>query len=117
MAHVVSNRSDLTLCTSAVIDSVPILSSNQLFVRCRRRDGLMHCVSVLHMQEPDAARTQADDKSDPDFNVSKDEMRAADTAAAEEPGAGKAMHGCFKWATSCGSSPWHCRTLCLRLRF
>lgn len=38
-------------------------------------------------QEPDAARTQADDKSDPNFDVSKDEMRTADTAAAEEPGA------------------------------
>ncbi|WIA42921.1 hypothetical protein OEZ86_008835 [Tetradesmus obliquus] len=36
-------------------------------------------------QEPDAARTQADDKSDPDFNVSKDEMAAANAAAAEDP--------------------------------
>eukprot|EP00882_Tetradesmus_deserticola_P000906 GHRQ01000984.1.p3 GENE.GHRQ01000984.1~~GHRQ01000984.1.p3 ORF type:complete len:139 (+),score=80.59 GHRQ01000984.1:123-539(+) len=38
-------------------------------------------------QEPDAARTQADDKSDPDFSVAKDEMAAADAAAAEEPAA------------------------------
>eukprot|EP00882_Tetradesmus_deserticola_P000767 GHRQ01000838.1.p1 GENE.GHRQ01000838.1~~GHRQ01000838.1.p1 ORF type:complete len:139 (+),score=77.65 GHRQ01000838.1:123-539(+) len=38
-------------------------------------------------QEPDAARTQADDKSDPDFSVGKDEMAAADAAAAEEPAA------------------------------
>jgi len=54
-------------------------------------------VSVVHVvQEPDAARTQADDKSDPNFDVSKDEMRTADTAAAEEPGAGKAVHGCFR---------------------
>jgi hypothetical protein len=42
------------------------------------------------LQEPDVARTQADDKSDPDFNVAKDEMAAADAAAAEDPAAGEA---------------------------
>lgn len=45
-----------------------------------------------HHQEPDAARTQADDnKSDPDFGVSKGEMAAADRAAAEQPGAGESL--------------------------
>jgi hypothetical protein len=42
------------------------------------------------LQEPDAARTKADDKSsDPDFGVSKEEMRAAENAAAEDPAAGE----------------------------
>jgi hypothetical protein len=36
-------------------------------------------------QEPDAGRTQADDREDPDFGVNKEEMRAADAAAAEDP--------------------------------
>eukprot|EP00878_Enallax_costatus_P019073 GHUV01020111.1.p2 GENE.GHUV01020111.1~~GHUV01020111.1.p2 ORF type:complete len:121 (+),score=58.62 GHUV01020111.1:29-364(+) len=37
-------------------------------------------------QEPDAGRTQADNRAaDPDFGVSKEEMRAADDAAAEQP--------------------------------
>lgn len=45
---------------------------------------------LLLWQEPDAARTQADDKSDPDFNVAKDEMAAADDAAAEDPATGEA---------------------------
>jgi hypothetical protein len=45
---------------------------------------------LFALQEPDAARTQAADKSDPDFSVAKDEMAAADAAAAEEPGTGEA---------------------------
>lgn len=48
------------------------------------------CVYVLSCQEPDAGRTQADNKDDPDFGVSKEEMAAADQAAAEDVGAGEA---------------------------
>lgn len=44
---------------------------------------------LLLPQEPDAGRTQADDRTaDPDFGVSKEEMRAADAAAAEQPATG-----------------------------
>lgn len=57
--------------------------------------GLFPCTSVnagkvcCCLQEPDAARTQAEDASDPDFGASKQEFAAAEQAAAEEPGAGE----------------------------
>jgi hypothetical protein len=48
-------------------------------------------LAIAHtLQEPDAAHMQADDKSDPDFSVAKDELAAADAAAAEEPATGEA---------------------------
>lgn len=63
-------------------------------VRCHRHSAcccpaLCAPLPLLLVQEPDAGR--ADNKDDPDFGVSKEEMSAADAAAAEEPAAGGHM--------------------------
>lgn len=95
-----------TLGVCAVVSAVGGSSPALAFLSCRHR----RCITLKaahrqcapapplppspFLQEPDAARTQAEDKSsDPDFGASKEEMRAADTAAAEEPGAGECLGG------------------------